>query len=206
MRGTIAILLATGLICISGTNLFAYGPPEGREKQRERMEILRMWKMMEALDLDRDTANKMIQIRQEFVKKRKDLRKEIRQEFKVLREIVKSPEQPGEEAKLKALLDGIRRKRHKMKELWHEQYDGVSKILTVRQQAQLMVFLKDFHREVRDALRGFRHGPPHGRGKMRHRGPNPPFMDREGRQPGPPPGPPKRPPSEAVTGAVQSEN
>ncbi len=205
MRGILAILLASGFILISGTNLLAYGSFEGKEKMRERMEILRMWKMMEALDLDQDAANKMMQIRRGFLRKRRELRKDIGQDFDELRKIVKSPAETGEDTKLRTLLDGIRQKRAKLKKLWEEQYDEVSKVLTLRQQAQLIVFLKDFHREFREALRGFRHGPPRGRGRMRHKGPNRPFMDQGGRQPGRGPGSPQGPLPEPESEAFQPE-
>ena len=51
------------------------------------------------------------------------------------------------------VLGRIRDKRLRIKGLFDEQYNEVSKVLSVRQRAQLVLFLKDFHKEIRSILR-----------------------------------------------------
>ena len=44
-------------------------------KFEERLELLTMWKMMEALNLDKPTAEKIMEIRHKFVGQRKALQR-----------------------------------------------------------------------------------------------------------------------------------
>jgi len=180
------LVLAAGLLFCWGTAAPATAQEQTREKREERMEILTMWRMMQELDLDKELADRIYGIRREFLTKRKKLRREIRDEFKKLRKRLKAGPGSLDDKELKSLLDTIRQKRKKLQSLWEEQYEAVSKILPVRQQAKLMLFLKDFKRELRRMRRALRGGqrPGFQRG-MRGR-PGPPPGGPSGRWDGPP--------------------
>lgn len=195
----ISLILCTALLVTAHARGDRKDRENRREKQRERIELLLTWKMMEELDLDKDTANEMLKIRTKFLKQKKKLRTEIRQKFRRMREMLEAPPDKIDDKELKSLLDDVRQSRKRMRTLWGKQYDEVSKILTVRQQAQLMVFLKDFKREMRRLRRMGRSGRPGsfrgpGQGFGRgyggdRRGFHPPSPDRPGGRPrgfGPP--------------------
>ncbi|MBI5569731.1 MAG: hypothetical protein HY914_07285 [Desulfomonile tiedjei] len=173
-------LITAGLLlagCADG--VFAQ-PPKDRDKSRERLEIVTMWKLMEALDLDKATADRIFEIRRKFVTQRDTLEKEVRQDIETLRDKIRQEPGKTDDAELSRLLKSVREKRKKLHSLRDEQYEEVSKVLTPLQQAQMVVFFKDFYREIRGMV--YRDGP----GAMREMGKQPPgeaprpFTDRPG--------------------------
>lgn len=128
------------------------------DKLQDRIETITIWKMMEAVDLDRGTADKIMEIRHKFLVQRKEIAKSLGNDFKSLSRLVKSPGSENN-AEIQRLLTDIRQKRQKLRDLWDQQYTEVSKVLTLQQQAKLVLFLKDFQRELRMMLRGGGHRP-----------------------------------------------
>jgi hypothetical protein len=122
-------------------------------KFEERIELLTMWKMMEALNLDKPTAEKIMEIRHKYVDQRKALQREIGDDFQTLRQLLRDTTGKTSDDELAKVLTRIRDKRLRIKGLFDEQYNEVSKVLTVRQRAELVLFLKDFHKEIRSILR-----------------------------------------------------
>jgi Spy/CpxP family protein refolding chaperone len=139
--------------------LISVGIAVGLERERrdakfeERLELLTMWKMMEALNLDKATAEKIMEIRHKFVDQRKALQREIGDDFRTLRQLLRDTAGTTSDDELAKVLTRIRDKRLRIKGLFDEQYNEMSKVLTVRQRAELVVFLKDFHKEIRSILR-----------------------------------------------------
>jgi len=114
-------------------------------------------------------------------------------DFAKLKNLLKEPRSGEEEKELAATLTNIRAKRIKLKDLWIDHYDEVSKVLTVRQQAELVLFLKNFRRELHALLR-----PPH----PPFRPGNPP--DESPTKAPPPPHPQQRNGAEAPPGGWHS--
>jgi len=139
--------------------LISVGIAVGLERERrdakfeERLELLTMWKMMEALNLDKPTAEKIMEIRHKFVDQRKALQREIGDDFRTLRQLLRDTAGTTSDDELAKVLARIRDKRLRIKGLFDEQYNEMSKVLTVRQRAELVLFLKDFHKEIRSILR-----------------------------------------------------
>jgi hypothetical protein len=139
--------------------LISMGIAVGLERERrdpkfeERLELLTMWKMMEALNLDKPTAEKIMEIRHKFVDQRKALQREIGEDFRTLRQLLRDTAGTTSDDELTKVLTRIREKRLRIKGLFDEQYNEVSRVLTVRQRAELILFLKDFHKEIRSILR-----------------------------------------------------
>lgn len=185
MRAIAVVLVALVLMGAGGVSS---AEPTGKfnkgDKAQERLEIITMWKMMEALDLDKATADKILEIRQKFLATRKELHSALTQDMKVLKQKLDQTT-AADDKELARLLVDIRDKRKKLMELWDLQYDQVSKILTTRQQAELVIFLKEFRKELRSILRP-ENGPGEGPGRPDH---DPRAM----RRPGPPPMHPRGP-------------
>jgi Spy/CpxP family protein refolding chaperone len=157
-----------------------FGPPKDPEKAREHFEMLTMWRMMEALDLDKSTGEKVFEIRRKFTAEKKALMKELGQELETLRTRLQEETAKPDDKDLSGIIKSIRDKRRRLETLHDQQYDEISKVLTVVQQAQLLIFMKDFQDEIRAFIRRPLMPPP---------GP-PPGGPPLGPPPGgPPPGP-----------------
>jgi len=154
MCRTIAALSAAGVILVGVTSLLAAGPDLKRDsdKAHDRIETLAMWKMIEALDLDQPTADKILEIRRKFLSQRKSLKKDLSEDFRALRKQLSDPSKPADDQELAQLLQDIRAKRKELQGIREQLYDEVSKVLTVRQRAQLVLFFRDFRRELRSLL------------------------------------------------------
>jgi Spy/CpxP family protein refolding chaperone len=155
-----AALVAVVAVLVGATCLLAAGPEQvrDRDKVQDRIEILTMWKMIEALDLDQATAGKILEIRHKFLSQRKALQKDLSEDFKALRKQLNDSSKPADDQELSRLLQDIHGKRKQLQGLRDQLYEDVSKVLTVRQRAQLVLFFKDFHKELRSMLQS----PPPG--------------------------------------------
>jgi|GEM_PF-1853575 len=140
-----------------------------RDKVQDRIETLALWKLIEYLDLDQATADKLLEIHHKFLSQRKSLQKGLSEDFQALRKELSDSSKPEDEKELARLLLDTREKRKELQGLREQQYDAVSKVLTLRQMAQLVLFSKDFHRELRSLLR-----PSQAPGGMPEKGMGPP--------------------------------
>ena len=173
-RLNIALSMVVALVLCAGT--LSAAPPKGGkgawpprdiDKEIEHFEMVIMWRMMEALDLDKPTAEKVFQIRRRFIAEQKVLVKQLGKDMETLRERLQEDTSNLDDKALSRIIQSIRDKRKQLQGLRDRQYDEVSKVLTVVQQAQLLIFTKDFQEEIRAFV-------------------HPPMM----RPPGPPPPPP----------------
>lgn len=167
MRRTIAALIAVGVLLLGATSLFAADPEQkrDRDKVQDRIETLTMWRLIEALDLDQPTADKLLETRHKFLAQRKSLQKGLSEDFRAIRKQLNDSSKTADETELGRLLADVREKRQGLQRLREQQYDDVSKILTVRQRAQLVLFFKDFRHELRSLLR-----PPQSPGGVPEKG------------------------------------
>ncbi len=150
----IAAFIAAGAILVAATTLFSREPEvmKDKDKAQDRMEILTMWKMIEALDLDQATADKILAIRHKFLSQRKLLRKDLSEDFRALRKQLNHTPKSSDDEELARILHDIRSKREQLEGLRFQQYDDVSKVLTVRQRARLVLFFRDFHKQLHSLL------------------------------------------------------
>jgi Spy/CpxP family protein refolding chaperone len=144
------VLIGSMIVGITSTWADDWRPD--REKIQERIETLTMWKMMNALNLDKQTSEKILQIRSDFLKRRKELRSSLGDDFRQLRRMLKESKGDQDTSQLAELLKRIRDKRRELSTLWDTQYEQVSKVLSVRKQAELVLFFKDLHREMRSLV------------------------------------------------------
>lgn len=124
------------------------GPPpskERREKIRERIETLKMWRLTEALDLDEKTSAKIFPLLKKIDKKRAEIENAQREGMIELRQLLKEKQ----EARLKGLLEGLEKNHKELQRIKDEELAEVKKILTIEQQARYIIFLQEFNKEVR---------------------------------------------------------
>ena len=128
-------LIIAFLVLVVSTSAVSAGPDGRREKRRERIETLTMWKMMEALDLDKATSDKIFAIRRKYLKEKSRLRKAVKADIDRLGHLLGESRQVPADDDLRTLVNSIFDNRKKLRELWEKQYLEVSQVLTVRQQA-----------------------------------------------------------------------
>lgn len=186
IRAFVVVLSLMTVLSLCNTGQSFPGNRGERSKDDARIELLWKWNMMKALDLDNDIAEKIFQIREEILTERKKLRAEVGADLKKIGGLLQAP--PSEEVtkELATTLDRIRKNRDRLKTLWDEHYDRVSELLTVRQQAQLILFMKDFRRTLKFLRQKGRHQrggppPPPGPGHGMDRRSGPPQPGPEGR-------------------------
>ncbi len=154
--------------------VFAQGPPpsaderpdrrEEREKIRENIETLRVWKLIEALNLTQDQSTRFLPALKEFQTARKgfeDRRREL------LGELDTTLNTGSNENKLKEILTKLENNRKQFQAASESYLDKAKSILTVEQQAQLFLFEDKFERRIRETIEQIRGG--HSRGKDKGR-------------------------------------
>ncbi len=146
------LFLSLAAILLVNSNVLAERPWGNDEKPQERLEIITMWKLMEALNLDKPTADKIFEIRHNFLDRRKQLQRELAEVFKAIRLRLKESSDPNDK-ELGVLLKNVRETRKKLTDLRDQQYEEVSKVLTLRQRAELVLFFKEFHHEILELTR-----------------------------------------------------
>ena len=133
-------------------------PPtrEQKERVRQRIETLRMWKLTKDLDLDEKTSAQLFPLLNRYDKKRADLENAMQESIKELRESLREKR----EGQLRGILDRVEQNHKSMQSLRDAEWEEMKKILTIEQQAKYVIFLQEFDREMRRIIaeaRGRRH-------------------------------------------------
>lgn len=125
-------------------------PPskEQMERVRERIETLRMWKLTKALDLDEKTSAQVFPLFNKYDSKRVKIEKALRNGMKELKDSLKDKR----EAQLKAVLDRLEKDHNAMQKLNDDERSELKNVLTVEQQARLIIFKQEFEREIRKII------------------------------------------------------
>ena len=133
-------------------------PPtkEQKEKVRQRIETLRMWKLTKDLDLDEKTSAQLFPLLNRYDKKRAEMEQAMQQSIKELRESLREKR----EGQLRDILERLEQSHKSMQGLRDAEWEELKKILTLEQQARYVIFLQEFDREMRRIIteaRGRRH-------------------------------------------------
>jgi len=122
--------------------------PRMRERMQERVELMMMWRLTSALDLDEETAAKLFPLLHESnVQQRKlhDSRREIIQQMKA--EIA---EEKPDSASLTALIERFKQNERDLVDMRNKKIDDLSKLLTEEQTAQVIILVPQFMRDVKE--------------------------------------------------------
>jgi Spy/CpxP family protein refolding chaperone len=155
----IALAIALALVITAFTPAHArWGegrPGRGRQKMdkeqmRERIELLKMWKLIEVLDLDQETAMKLFPVMHEFDVKQDDLRKSRGETFRQMKEELSKD--AADPAVLSALTDQFKKSERAMTEVRIERLDALSKILSEEQIAKMITLVPQFEQKIRGLM------------------------------------------------------
>jgi hypothetical protein len=127
--------------------------PEQREKLRKRVEAIKMWKLTQTLDLDEKTAAKIFPLMHKYDKKRADVQHSVRESIRELKETLRS----HDDSRLSAILQNLENYHRKLKEMEEEEWKDLKSILSIEQQAKLVLFKMNFEREIRKIIAQTKH-------------------------------------------------
>ena len=131
-------------------------PRQEKERIRENIETLRMWKLIDALNLTSDQSTSFLPVLKELQDaKRKfhDAREEL---IRKLESGLES-EQPDEKS-LKADLLALENARKQFQSQLDNFFAKSSEILTLKQQVKLLIFEERFERRLREGIEQMRGG------------------------------------------------
>lgn len=159
------ILLVGGMILIllPAGGVFAQGHPpssdersdqrEEREKIRENIETLRMWKLLEVLDLTSEQSDKFLPVLKDFQKARRNFEDQRRD---LLRQLETTLQSASDEKKLKEILANLENNREQFQTELDKYMDQSKAILTIEQQARLALFEDQFERKMMETIEQIR--------------------------------------------------
>jgi len=122
------------------------GPPtkQQRERVRKRIDTLKMWKLTKALDLDETASAKIFPILNRYDKRKAEIHKNLREGMREMKQSLR--ENKTEE--LKNTLAKVEENHRALQGINDEEWAELKKVLTVEQQAKLILFRQEFDREV----------------------------------------------------------
>ncbi len=151
------ILLIVFLTISSVTLLAAQdaAPEKRRDRVLDRIEMMRMWRMTDALNLTEEEGAALFPFLRDLDGKRRDLNEERGWVMRELRDTIKG-ENPDPEA-VNGLIDRLTKVRAGIRDLEDRELKRVREILDPEQVARYIVFERDFEQEIRDLIFQARH-------------------------------------------------
>lgn len=146
MKRVLPLLLATGVI------LGQEAPPPPDPPQRERMDMMRMWRMTEFLNLSEEQAQKFFPRYNALTSDLEEMSQKQRELMKELRESVKEGKVVKEKEvdETMAELIGIEKQKLDKEKAFVEE---IGNVLTSEQKAKYVVFEAHFREELRERIR-----------------------------------------------------
>ncbi len=144
LRSSFFILM---VIAYVGSSL---AQPMGNDRQMQRIEQFKKLKLIELLDLKEEQSVRFFARMHEFEKKKQAIMKE---KDDLLDKIERLLRNRGDEAELKATFHAIEEREKKILEEELNFHQGLEDILSVEQRGKLFLFERQFHRELREAMR-----------------------------------------------------
>lgn len=168
IKKTLIILSVILALCIISVSAQEADRPRHRmrEKVRDKMHLLKMWKMSEYLNLDDETSLKVFSVVKKYDEENMKLMKNSHDAVKEMKDGLK--DNAFSDKQLDAMIKKIRFYAQKMHENIQDRIDELSKILTKEQLAKYIIFEMDFRREMakitQRAMKGGRGREGKGRG------------------------------------------
>lgn len=134
-----------------GEDLSRLSPEQRREQIRKRVELMRMLRLTQELNLDEETATKVFSRLRPIDQKRWKLIQERQRLQRELRDAGES--EKSDDRKLQELMKSLSQNRQAMADLDQEEVQALKGLLTPQQQAKYLLFRERFEQEVRDRIR-----------------------------------------------------
>jgi hypothetical protein len=137
------------------------GPVHGREAperrvQPERLELIRLWWLVEELQVDEEQATRLFPVWSQHHRDRKALQQRRREAG---RELVALLREDAKEETLKKQIEVLVVLDQEKADLARKFHQSMTELLTVRQQARFLLFEERFRKDLKDLLEEFRQPP-----------------------------------------------
>ena len=141
------------------------GRGKGERRGAEMVETLRIWKMVDSLDLSEEQLIKLLPKLKEEKELRKEYGKARREALEGLGELLEEDEEEVSEKEIKAQLKELEGIDSEFQGKTRALKDQIKKLLSVRQQAQFYIASQEFQKELRHMLGEMKRmrGPGEGR-------------------------------------------
>ncbi|MFQ5842703.1 MAG: Spy/CpxP family protein refolding chaperone [Thermodesulfobacteriota bacterium] len=120
---------------------------EKRKKVRERIALIRMWKLTEELDLTEETGAKLFPILRKYDEKWIGLQKDRRALMQQLRKALE--DEATSDKEIEGAMERVETNAMAVSDLLRQQRQDLKGILSPRQQAKFILFQRQFQREIR---------------------------------------------------------
>jgi|GEM_PF-3205714 len=124
--------------------------PEERETVRKRINLIKIWRLSEELDLSEEKADKLFPVIRRFDKEKLELEKERNELMKNLRENLKKGK--SKDTKLKKIIIKLEENYAALQNLKKEKFNEMKDILSVEEQVKLILFMEYFPKEIRSII------------------------------------------------------
>jgi hypothetical protein len=124
---------------------------DSREKNRERIQVIKIWKMTETLRLDREGAVRFMAVNNYYEEARKKVHRDFHEDIQKVRTILRDPNPP--ERELRELVIRLKNRKKEINDLENKQLEEELSLLKPEQQARYFLFQIDFRREMDDMIR-----------------------------------------------------
>lgn len=122
------------------------------QRAQERINELEKIKLMEALNLDEDTMVKFFAKRKEFQDKVRDLNQQKEDKLDQLQDALNADNSGKDEQFFKKSIDDIKSIELNIAKAKNDYFSSLKDVLDQKQIAKLMVFERNFRRELRDII------------------------------------------------------
>lgn len=122
-----------------------------RERSRERIQMMKIWKMTETLRLDREGAARFIAVNNYYEESRRKVRRDFNEDIQRVRNVLRDMNPP--ERELRDLVNRLKNRKKEINDLENKQLEEEMNLLKPEQQARYFLFQIDFRREMEDMIR-----------------------------------------------------
>jgi Spy/CpxP family protein refolding chaperone len=148
----ISLLMASQVFAQPGPG----GGPEMRERMKERIKTIKIWKLTEEVNLTSEQSEKFFPVYNEFQNSMMELEKKRFELLKELDELADLSDVADQ--KLIEKINNIESINEDDKKLKSKFLNDISSILSVRQQAKLLIFEEHFKRRMQEMIQDVRRG------------------------------------------------
>ena len=122
-----------------------------REKSRERIQMMKIWKLTDTLKLDREGAARFIAVNNYYEESRRKVHRDFHEDIQKVRNVLRDMNPP--ERELRDLVLRLKNRKKEINDLENKQLEEEMNLLKPEQQARYFLFQIDFRREMDDMIR-----------------------------------------------------
>ena len=156
-----SLLIVATVLVLGGSPVMGQPSAARSPISTQRMELLRMWRLVDELEIDEAQAEKLFPVWSRHRRLRDELRADRKRLTDELGKLL--DKEDVEDAALEKQIGDIRALDRKSDETKTAMQKDIAQLLTVRQQARLLLFDESFRGDLREIVRMFRRGPSSGR-------------------------------------------